>query len=263
METRSEAMNLMMVPRQIVSPQGNKPVIGIVQDTLLGVMKFTLRDTFLTRSEVYNTLMHLDSWDGNIPIPAILKPQPMWTGKQIFSLLIPSVNVSRTSKNHEGELESKEGISGSWLAAYDTRVRIERGKLICGIIDKKSLGAARGSLVHVIWHEKGPEATKIFLGVVQKVVNYWLIGHGFSVGIGDTIADASTLEDIEKTIQIAKTGVSNLINKARAGKLDRQPGQGMVESFEQEVNDVLNKATNDAGNCGCKSSRNQAPRLLF
>lgn len=35
-ETRAEMRELMMVPKNIVSPQANKPVIGIVQDTLLG-----------------------------------------------------------------------------------------------------------------------------------------------------------------------------------------------------------------------------------
>ena len=34
-ETKAEALELMMVPKMIVSPQANKPVIGIVQDTLL------------------------------------------------------------------------------------------------------------------------------------------------------------------------------------------------------------------------------------
>jgi DNA-directed RNA polymerase II subunit RPB1 len=38
-QSRAETLELMMVPRQIVSPQGNKPVIGIVQDTLLGCSK--------------------------------------------------------------------------------------------------------------------------------------------------------------------------------------------------------------------------------
>jgi DNA-directed RNA polymerase II subunit RPB1 len=33
----------MMVPRQIVSPQNNRPVMGIVQDTLLGCLRFTQR----------------------------------------------------------------------------------------------------------------------------------------------------------------------------------------------------------------------------
>lgn len=35
-ETRAEMRELMMVPKNIVSAQANKPVIGIVQDTLLG-----------------------------------------------------------------------------------------------------------------------------------------------------------------------------------------------------------------------------------
>lgn len=36
LETRAEISQIMMVPRQIITPQGNKPVMGIVQDSLLG-----------------------------------------------------------------------------------------------------------------------------------------------------------------------------------------------------------------------------------
>lgn len=38
-----------MVPKQIVSPQSNKPVMGIVQDSLLGSHLFTKRDTFVEK----------------------------------------------------------------------------------------------------------------------------------------------------------------------------------------------------------------------
>ena len=87
----------MLVPRQIVSPQSNAPVIGIVQDSLLASMKFTMRDCFLKKPIVFNLLMWLNGWDGEIPTPAILKPEPMWTGKQIFSMLLPDVNYTRYS----------------------------------------------------------------------------------------------------------------------------------------------------------------------
>ena len=50
METRAEAQEIMMVPRCIVSPQSNKPVMGIVQDTLLGSRAFTKRDTSSRRT---------------------------------------------------------------------------------------------------------------------------------------------------------------------------------------------------------------------
>lgn len=48
-EARAEVLELMMVPKCIVSPQANKPVMGIVQDTLLGCRKITKRDTFIEK----------------------------------------------------------------------------------------------------------------------------------------------------------------------------------------------------------------------
>lgn len=97
---RAELIQLCKVPTQIVSPQGNKPIMGIIQDTLLGTMKFTKRDAFFKRYEMFNMLMMFDDcsiWDGKIPPPAILKPEKLWTGKQIFSLIVPKVNVYRIS----------------------------------------------------------------------------------------------------------------------------------------------------------------------
>lgn len=64
------------------SAQANKPVIGIVQDTLLGCRLITKRDTFIGRDLFMNILMWLEDWDGRVPQPTILKPSPLWTGKQ-------------------------------------------------------------------------------------------------------------------------------------------------------------------------------------
>lgn len=52
LETRAEIQELAMVPRMIVTPQSNRPVMGIVQDTLTAVRKFTKRDVFLERVRV-------------------------------------------------------------------------------------------------------------------------------------------------------------------------------------------------------------------
>lgn len=79
-ETMAEIKEIMAVPRQIVSPQSNKPVMGIVQDALLGIMLFTLKDTFLEIDIVMNILMWIH-YDGTLPHPAIVKPKALWTGK--------------------------------------------------------------------------------------------------------------------------------------------------------------------------------------
>ena len=39
--------------------------------------------------------MWIDGWDGEIPPPAIYKPEKLWTGKQIISLILPDVNIER------------------------------------------------------------------------------------------------------------------------------------------------------------------------
>lgn len=53
LETRAEIYNLAAVPRMILTPQANRPVMGIVQDTLAAVRKMTKRDVFLTRVNTF------------------------------------------------------------------------------------------------------------------------------------------------------------------------------------------------------------------
>ncbi|WCJ32728.1 DNA-directed RNA polymerase II subunit RPB1 [Euphorbia peplus] len=246
-ETRAEVLELMMVPKCIVSPQSNRPVMGIVQDTLLGCRKITKRDTFIEKDVFMNVLMWWEDFDGKVPAPAILKPRPLWTGKQVFNLIIPKqINLIRTAAWHT---DNERGI----ITPGDTLVRIEKGELITGTLCKKTLGTSTGSLIHVIWEEVGPDAARKFLGHTQWLVNYWLLQNGFSIGIGDTIADASTMEKINETISKAKNDVKELIKKAQNKDLEPEPGRTMMESFENKVNQVLNRARDDAGSSAQKS----------
>lgn len=68
--------------------------MGIVQDSLLGVMLFTLKDTFIEKELVMNLLMWANYTDERLPSPTVLKPKPLWTGKQLLSLIIPDVNLA-------------------------------------------------------------------------------------------------------------------------------------------------------------------------
>ncbi|KAL0650673.1 hypothetical protein Bca4012_093364 [Brassica carinata] len=202
-ETKAEVLELMMVPKCIVSPQANRPVMGIVQDTLLGCRKITKRDTFIEKDVFMNTLMWWQDFDEKVPAPAILKPRPLWPGKQVFNLIIPKqINLFRYSAWHSN-------AETGYITPGDTQVRIERGELLAGTLCKKTLGTGNGSLVHVIWEEVGPYAARKFLGHTQWLVNYWLLQNGFTIGIGDTIADSQTMEKINETISSAKTAVLN------------------------------------------------------
>ncbi|KAL0061633.1 DNA-directed RNA polymerase II core subunit rpo21 [Marasmius tenuissimus] len=230
-ETRAELSQVAWVPRQIISPQANKPVMGIVQDTLCGIRKFTLRDSFLDWNLVQNILLWVPEWDGVVPIPAIPETQT-----PILSLVIPrGINILRSP-----DPKSSNPI-------FDDGMMIENGEVIFGIVKKDTVGASQGGLVHVVFREKGPEATKQLFTGLQMVVNFWLFHNGFSIGIGDTIADTGTMSFITKTIAESKANVAKIIDDAYHDRLKAAPGMTIRESFESLVERQLNLARDTSG----------------
>ena len=249
--TRSEIRNLMMVPLQIVAPKDNKPIISIVQDSLLAASLFSKRDTFLNKDQVMNCLMWLDGWNGKIPVPAIVKCineqgkniGPLWTGKQLFSLILPAVNMRRNSKRYRSKVESADPN----ISPADTIVLVEQGQLLSGILDKNTLGSSNGSLIHIIQNECGPDATMTFINSCQKLVNYFMLHHGYTIGLGDTIADNEVVNNIHQIIERAKSEVQGLIETCRKGDMKAKPGMSLLGTLEMKVNETLNRAREKSG----------------
>ncbi|KAH6650939.1 DNA-directed RNA polymerase II largest subunit [Chaetomium tenue] len=242
-ETRAEVKELCMVPLNIVSPQRNGPLMGIVQDTLAGVYKLCRRDVFLTKEEVMNIMLWVPEWDGVIPLPAIFKPRPRWTGKQIISMVIPNIiNIHMPSDQSDRDHPFK-----------DDGLLIQQGELMFGLLMKKSVGAAGGGIVHLCYNELGPYGAMDFLNGCQRVVNYWLLHNGHSIGIGDTIPDTVTIELIQKHINDEKEEVRRLTLAATNNQLEALPGMNIRETFENKVSTALNKARDKAGTSTEKS----------
>lgn len=71
-----------------------------------------------------NLLMWLPSWDGKMPVPAILKPKPLWTGKQLFSLIIPGTNVNLI-RTHSTHPDDEDNGPYKWISPGDTKVTVK------------------------------------------------------------------------------------------------------------------------------------------
>ncbi|VDK54176.1 unnamed protein product [Anisakis simplex] len=251
LETKAEISEIAMVPRQLITPQANKPVMGIVQDTLTAVRMMTKRDVFIELPRMMDLLMQMPNWDGKIPQPAILKPKPLWTGKQVFTLIIPgNVNVLRTHSTHPDE---EDMGPYKWISPGDTKVIIEHGELLAGIICSKTIGRSAGNLLHVVTLELGWEVAAHFYSHIQTVVNAWLLAEGHTIGIGDTIADQSTYKDIQETIRKAKYDVVEVIEKAHNDELEPTPGNTLRQTFENMVNRILNDARDRTGGSAQRS----------
>jgi len=242
----AEAQEIMIVPRLIITPAANRPVMGIVQDTLLGSRKFSQRDIFLEKSMFFNLLMWMSPWDGKIPQPAIMlpskerpgRPRCLWTGKQMYSLFIPPVCYELLGKGEEQNTTSKSFD----LWPKDATVSIVKGQLLTGILCKNPLGNKNQSLLHIIMNDASPEDCRDFINNTQRVINYWLLMRGFSVGLGDAEADKKTMKEVSENLNRAKLKVKDAVKRAQEGELLRQPGQSLMQSFEGEVNTILNSA---------------------
>ena len=241
-ETKSEIMNIMHVPKQIISPQSNRPVIGIVQDSLIGCKLFTSRNTFLTYEQTMELIMWIKDFDlSNLPMPCIMKPQPLWSGKQIFSLILPEqLNLTKIREDSPQNVEDK-------LNLIDNYIEIKRGELIQGIICKKTVGTSSGGIVHNIWTEVGPQKTMEFLGNCQKLINNYLLMVGWTIGVSDTICNDDTKNEIDNTLKNMKKEFSRLLEKFQEGSLESQPGKNSMDTFEHLANQELNYARDNAG----------------
>lgn len=251
-ESRAEIKELCMVPLNIVSPQRNGPLMGIVQDALAGAYKLCRRDTFLHKEQVMNIMLWVPGWSGIIPSPAIHKPIPLWTGKQIMSMVIPAaISLSTMPDTKEDAPLKDEGLL------------IQGGQLMYGLLTKKNIGATSNGIVHLAYNELGPEGAMAFLNGVQLVVNYWFLHVGHSIGIGDTIPDRVTVEKVQVHIEERKNEVTELTTQAQTNQMEALPGMNIRETFENKVSIALNKARDDAGTTTQKSLRDLNNAVLM
>jgi len=97
-EAATELREIAAVPKQLISPRLSKPLVSVVQDTLVGVNRLTRPTEFFTRREFMNLLVHSRRWDGRIPPPAKTDPLPLWSGQQVVSALLPAVYLNMGNK---------------------------------------------------------------------------------------------------------------------------------------------------------------------
>lgn len=74
----------------LFSVQDGKPLAGLIQDHMVSGTKMTIRGCFFTKDQ-YTELVYRGLTDkpGRVKLlpPAILKPQRLWTGKQVNELI--------------------------------------------------------------------------------------------------------------------------------------------------------------------------------
>ena len=241
-EARAEAILLMRVQDQLISPRYGGPIIGGLRDFITGSYLLTKDDTRLTVQEFSNLAM-LGGYEGSLPEPAEAGRggggrQPAYTGKQLFSVFLPDdFNYVITSK-------WSKGTSGK-----QKDVVIKNGELISGVIDKSSIGAEEPeSVLHRIAKDYGNAKAKKFLNSVLIVAKQFITHYGFSYGYGDLELSDKTKRGILDEIRGSYDTVNSLISQAKEGTLKLTRGLSAEEALEAYIVNELSKARDAAGN---------------
>jgi len=237
-EASTELGEIAAVPYQIISPRNGKPVIGIVQDTLVGSYRITRPQVQFNRREFMNLMMWNKRFEGIVPKG---RKDGKWTGQQVLSQLLPPLNLRMENDSYKDN-QIPENI-----------VEIEEGNIKQGIFDKSIFAKPSKGIVHVTYNDYGPQATVNFIDSMQNTVEQFLVYNGFSVGISDLVADKKTNDDIQVVIQAKKREVEDMILQVHLDLFDNNTGKSNQEEFETRVLGILNKANDEAGKMGLAS----------
>ena len=240
-EAESELRNLAAVPYQIISPANNSPIIGIFQDSMLGCYRFTRENVNFTPREAMNLLMMFN----RVNDAELLAKGGVISSFDLLSQIMPPLSLKYKTKAF---IDGKDDIGKS-----NRVLEIKNGQYIRGQLDKGVLGGGTKGLIQRTCNDFGNMHASQFIDDLQNVVTEYMKSSSFSVGISDLISDAKTNNAIVEVITKKKTDVKNLIDQTQLGIFENNTGKTNVEEFETQVNNILNKASSEAGKIGLES----------
>ena len=189
---RAEAEYLAKTDLQYIVPTDGSPLRGLIQDHVVAGVKLTKRDTFLERWEyqqlLFATLASLPRLeiirsDASIEMmpPAIMKPKPLWTGKQVISTLLNHLRKgndrdfrSKTLAGISTERKAKTPAAAFGTLQEENLVLIRDGVLLRGVLDKAAFGATDFSLVHAVFEAYGPREAGLLLDSLGRLFSAYL-----------------------------------------------------------------------------------------
>ena len=222
-EVEAEAEILLNVKNNIMSSEQNRPIMGLVMNSISGAYLLTESQTridddlfaelitLVTDQNVFRTLYARLTKYGVHPR----------SGQAIFSAMLPDDFYY----NNKGVL-------------------IMEGILVSGRLKKSHVGPSHRSIIQELYKKYGSQRTADFFTDAPWIINKWLIEYGFSVGLLDMInldIDKETGEEYDKNQRILKQELAKIYVQLEAlgGKAD----DPVEENFRQrQINNLVNIA---------------------
>lgn len=165
-EVEVECLEILNARKNVMSGQTNKPIMGLVMNSVTGSFLISNPKVRLSREFFENTISVITNDEYFDTLNARLEKygvHPL-SGQALYSCLLPDDFNYR-----KGSVIIREGI------------------LVNGQLTKGHVGVSDRSIIQELWKKYGYKRVTKFLTDAPRLINYWLKEYGFTVGIKDCI----------------------------------------------------------------------------
>ncbi|MEZ3116218.1 DNA-directed RNA polymerase subunit A' [Halobaculum sp. MBLA0147] len=227
-EARAEARVLMRVQEQMLSPRFGENIIGAIQDHISGMYLLTHDDPHFNETQALDLLRQTSIDELPEPDGHGDDEEPYWTGRTIFSQLLP------------------DDLDLEFVSDAGDDVVIEDGVLKQGTIDSAAVGDFGSEIVDTLTKVYSKTRARVFVNEVAALAMRTIMHFGFSIGIDDESLPPEADAQIDEAIQNSRERVEELIETYDAGEIDSLPGRTVDETLEMKVMQTLSKARDSA-----------------
>ncbi|KAJ2903009.1 DNA-directed RNA polymerase III subunit RPC1 [Zalerion maritima] len=267
-EARAEAISLMGVKYNLATPKNGEPIIAATQDFITASFLLSNKDRFFDMRTFAYIVQHMMEGKTHLdfPPPAIIKPRLLWTGKQVFSMLLRPNKASDVKVNLDAKCRAFEGHPkyGPDMCPNDGYLVIRNSEVLAGVMDKSTVGGGnKDSVFYVILRDFEPDNAVVAMNRLAKLCARQLTNRGFSIGIGDVFPSSSLTNHKETLVKDAYVECDGYITQFKTGKLQKAPGCNMEMTLENKMSGILSRVREDAGQyCIRTLSKNNAPLIM-
>jgi DNA-directed RNA polymerase III subunit RPC1 len=223
--------------------------IAVIQDFLTTAFLLSSKSNFFDRKSVCSILSMATRCEEHIdlPLPAILFPVPLWTGKQIISMIF---NPNRQNKPLKITLSIKEKrYQGKHKALHfdsnDGYVSFRNGILLSGQLGKSSLGGSKSGLIYRLLKEYSSFVCSKVLVRFSRLSSRLIELMGMTFGISDVTPSIEAKHFIGKLFKSKNEEASKIINDFM--ELEKSSKKSQRIFLEDKLKSVLNASRDEAG----------------
>lgn len=230
-QSRNESQLVSKVSRWFISPQNHAPLVGAFQDGLIGISELTKHGLKFDKWHAMQMFGEINTTGLNYDFP-----DKTYTNRQLVSRLLPEINMI----GKEPSFYKPQYANFIKYNPEDIKVKIVRGELQSGIIDKAVAGqGVAGSIFHIIANEYGNDAALESVYNLQQIVHRFFGYHGFTVGIRDINISEPALQEIKRRLATMILNSRKITQRLNSSKLIAPLGVELKDFYENEQLGVL------------------------